>query len=135
MSVHGEVWTYRWLKNRQILFFYADADDVNMIDTKDDYDYINIEEVSQKKQRMNGFSPKYNNIVDYIVKITLQIWTHQNYFIMAYQRVGMELFPLVILCRDILGVKTVILTRTINCPFYYKAFEIYQESRSFERDK
>jgi predicted ester cyclase len=58
--------------------FYADANDVNMIDAKDDYDYINIEETEQKKQRMNGFNPEYNNIVDYIVKITRQIWKEKD---------------------------------------------------------
>jgi predicted ester cyclase len=58
--------------------FYADADDVNMIDSKDDYDYINMEQTQQKKQRMNGFSDEYNNIVDYIVKITRQIWKEKD---------------------------------------------------------
>lgn len=58
--------------------YYADAADVNMIDTKDDYDYINIDESEQKKQSMKGFSPEYNNIVDYILKITRQIWKEKD---------------------------------------------------------
>lgn len=66
------------LTNSPNFIFYADADDVNMIDTKDDYDYTNIEETNQKKQRMNGFNPEYNNIVDYIVKITRQIWKEKD---------------------------------------------------------
>ncbi|WP_257347285.1 ester cyclase [Pseudalkalibacillus decolorationis] len=60
------------------LIFYADANDVNMIDSKDDYDYIHIDETHQKKQRMNGFNDEYNNIVDYIVKITRQIWKEKD---------------------------------------------------------
>ncbi|MBO1911323.1 hypothetical protein J4G37_41850, partial [Microvirga sp. 3-52] len=58
--------------------FYADADDVNMIDSKDDYDYINIKKDEQRKQSMKGFNPEYNNIVDYIVKITRQIWKEKD---------------------------------------------------------
>ncbi|MCS0542746.1 hypothetical protein NXY55_22485, partial [Aeromonas veronii] len=57
---------------------YADANDVNMIDTKDDFDYIHLEESEQKKQSMRGFNPEYNNIVDYIVKITRQIWKEKD---------------------------------------------------------
>lgn len=66
------------LANSPNFIFYADADDVNMIDTKDDYDYTNIDEANQKKQRMKGFNPEYNNIVDYIVKITRQIWKEKD---------------------------------------------------------
>lgn len=58
--------------------FYADAADVNMIDTKDDYDYMNLDPAEQRKQSMKGFSPEYNNIVDYIVKITRQIWKEKD---------------------------------------------------------
>jgi len=58
--------------------FYADADDVNMIDAKDDYDYINMKKSEQRKQSMEGFDPEYNNIVDYIVKITRQIWKEKD---------------------------------------------------------
>lgn len=58
--------------------FYADADDVNMIDAKDDYDYINIKKAEQRTQSMEGFNPEYNNIVDYIVKITRQIWKEKD---------------------------------------------------------
>ena len=58
--------------------YYADASEVNMIDTKDDYDYIHLEESEQKKQSMRGFNPEYNNIVDYIVKITRQIWKEKD---------------------------------------------------------
>ncbi|MGM7724284.1 ester cyclase [Metabacillus sp. Hm71] len=65
-------------ENSPSFIFYADADDVNMLDTKDDYDYINIEEIDQKKQSMRGFNPEYNNIVDYIVKITRQIWKEKD---------------------------------------------------------
>ncbi|WP_019390946.1 ester cyclase [Priestia filamentosa] len=66
------------IKGSPNFIYYADADDVNMLDTKDDYDYMNIEETKQKKQRMNGFDPIYNNIVDYIVKITRQIWKEKD---------------------------------------------------------
>ncbi|WP_340372039.1 ester cyclase [Peribacillus sp. FSL E2-0218] len=66
------------IKRSPNYIFYADADEVNMLDTKDDSDYINIEEMYQKKQRMNGFDPEYNNIVDYIVKITRQIWKEKD---------------------------------------------------------
>ncbi|MFE7083284.1 ester cyclase [Priestia megaterium] len=65
-------------KNTPNYIFYADAEEVNMIDAKDDYDYINLLEKAQKKQRMKGFDPEYNNIVDYIVKITRQIWKEKD---------------------------------------------------------
>lgn len=58
--------------------FYADAEEVNMIDANDDYDYINLPESLQRKQSMQGFDPAYNNIVDYIVKITRQIWKEKD---------------------------------------------------------
>lgn len=63
---------------KQSNVFYADAEDVNMIDANDDYDYIHIPESKQRKQRMEGFDPAYNNIVDYIVKITRQIWKEKD---------------------------------------------------------
>ncbi|MBT2658409.1 ester cyclase [Bacillus sp. ISL-18] len=65
-------------KNYGNLIFYADANEVNMIDSKDDYDYIHISENEQKKQSMRGFNEEYNNIVDYIVKITRQIWKEKD---------------------------------------------------------
>jgi predicted ester cyclase len=65
-------------KNRENLIFYADSSEVNPIDAKDDYDYINMNESEEKKQSMRGFSDEYNNIVDYIVKITRQIWKEKD---------------------------------------------------------
>ena len=58
--------------------FYADGEEVNMIDANDDYDYINLPASLQRKQSMQGFDPAYNNIVDYIVKITRQIWKEKD---------------------------------------------------------
>ena len=66
------------LKNKGNLIFYADSSEVNPIDAKDDYDYVNISPVDQKKQSMRGFNGEYNNIVDYIVKITRQIWKEKD---------------------------------------------------------
>jgi predicted ester cyclase len=66
------------LKNYGNLIFYANANEVNPIDSKDDYDYVNISVSEQKKQSMRGFSEEYNNIVDYIVKITRQIWKEKD---------------------------------------------------------
>jgi predicted ester cyclase len=66
------------LKNKGNLIFYADSSEVNPIDAKDDYDYVNISPVDQKKQSMRGFNEEYNNIVDYIVKITRQIWKEKD---------------------------------------------------------
>ncbi|MBT2698544.1 ester cyclase [Bacillus sp. ISL-40] len=66
------------IKNRGNLIFYADSSEVNPIDSKDDYDYVNISPVDQKKQSMRGFNEEYNNIVDYIVKITRQIWKEKD---------------------------------------------------------
>jgi Predicted ester cyclase len=68
--------TNRRIKQSNV--YYADAEDVNMIDTNDDYDYIHLPEGLQRKQRMTGFDPAYNNIVDYIVKITRQIWKEKD---------------------------------------------------------
>jgi len=69
-------WTARRVKQSNV--FYADGEEVNMIDTNDDYDYINLPEGLQRKQSMRGFDPAYNNIVDYIVKITRQIWKEKD---------------------------------------------------------
>lgn len=57
--------------------FYADCADANSIDHMDDYDYINMGQSSIKKQSMKGFG-SYNNIVDYIVRITREIWKEKN---------------------------------------------------------
>jgi predicted ester cyclase len=57
--------------------YYADSSEVNMIDSKDNYDYLNIPEAQIKKQSMEGFGD-YNNIVDYIVKITRRIWKEKD---------------------------------------------------------
>lgn len=65
-------------KSRGNLIFYADSSEVNPIDAKDDYDYININKDEQKKQSMRGFNKEYKNIVDYIVKITRQIWKEKD---------------------------------------------------------
>ena len=65
-------------KLKSSVVFYADAAEANSIDTKDDYDYIHMSEAETKKQSMKGFNPEYNNIVDYIVKITRQIWKEKN---------------------------------------------------------
>lgn len=59
------------------LVYYADSNEVNMIDSKDNYDYLNIKDSDVKKQSMEGFGD-YNNIVDYIVKITRQIWKEKD---------------------------------------------------------
>ena len=63
---------------QQSNLFYADAEEVNMIDTNDDFDYLNLPGSLQRKQSMRGFDPEYNNIVDYIVKITRQIWKEKD---------------------------------------------------------
>ncbi|MFD2924808.1 ester cyclase [Halobacillus naozhouensis] len=58
--------------------FYADSKEVNRIDHRDNYDYLNMSQGEQKKQSMKGFDDDYNNIVDYIVKITRQIWKEKD---------------------------------------------------------
>ncbi|MGY4690747.1 ester cyclase [Salibacterium sp. K-3] len=57
--------------------FYADSKEVTPVDAKDDNDYLNIPEHQMKKQSMDGFGD-YKNIVDYIVKITRQIWKEKD---------------------------------------------------------
>lgn len=59
------------------LVYYADADEVNMVDSRDDEGYLAIDESEQKKQSMNGFGD-YDNIVDYIVRITRKIWKEKD---------------------------------------------------------
>ncbi|RKD76343.1 putative ester cyclase [Sinobaca qinghaiensis] len=57
---------------------YADSNDVNAMDSRDDDDYMNhIAKEDVKKQSMKGFGD-YNNIIDYIVKITWQIWNEKD---------------------------------------------------------
>ncbi|MCP1146774.1 ester cyclase [Lysinibacillus endophyticus] len=58
--------------------YYADTADVNMIDHRDDEDYMSLDTKQIKKQSMKGFNEEYNNIVDYIVKITRQIWKEKD---------------------------------------------------------
>lgn len=65
-------------KDYSNIIFYADSSEVNMIDSRDDIGYLNIDEKDIKKQSMKGFNPEYNNIVDYIVKITRQIWKEKD---------------------------------------------------------
>src|SRR5699024_917027 len=65
------------LNNYSNLVFYADADDVNMVDSRDDEGYLNIPERNFKKQSMDGYG-EYDNIVDYIVRITRQIWKEKD---------------------------------------------------------
>lgn len=60
------------------LIFYAQSNEVNRIDTKDDYDYVMLDDRMIKKQSMEGFDDQYNNIIDYIVKITRQIWKEKD---------------------------------------------------------
>ncbi|GLO67558.1 MULTISPECIES: ester cyclase [Oceanobacillus] len=59
------------------LVFYADSSDVNMVDSKDDDDYLEIDTKHIKKQSMEGFGD-YHNIIDYIVRITRQIWKEKD---------------------------------------------------------
>src|SRR5699024_5974520 len=65
------------LNNYSNLVFYADADDVNMVDSRDDEGYLNIPERNFKKQSMDGYG-EYDNIVDYIVRINRQIWKEKD---------------------------------------------------------
>lgn len=65
-------------KDYENIIFYADSSEVNMIDSMDNEDYINLDSSEIKKQSMKGFSDEYNNIVDYIVKITRQIWKEKD---------------------------------------------------------
>ncbi|SDO04806.1 ester cyclase [Alkalicoccus daliensis] len=57
--------------------YYADNSEVNSIDTKDDDGYMRIQDHQWKKQSMEGFGD-YHNIIDYIVKITRQIWKEKD---------------------------------------------------------
>lgn len=60
------------------VIYYANTEDVNMIDHRDDDDYMSLDKQQIKKQSMRGFSSEYNNIVDYIVKITRKIWKEKD---------------------------------------------------------
>jgi hypothetical protein len=64
-------------KDKSSIVFYADSKDVNMIDAMDDEGYLAIDEKNYTKQSMDGFGD-YDNIVDYIVKITRQIWKEKD---------------------------------------------------------
>ncbi|MFD1387215.1 ester cyclase [Oceanobacillus oncorhynchi subsp. oncorhynchi] len=59
------------------LVYYADSSEVNMVDSKDDDDYLNIDVKNIKKQSMQGFGD-YHNIIDYIIRITRQIWKEKD---------------------------------------------------------
>lgn len=59
------------------LVHYANADEADMIDSRDDENYLVYSSQYGKKQSMRGFGD-YNNIVDYIVKITRQIWKEKD---------------------------------------------------------
>ncbi|WP_152657188.1 ester cyclase [Oceanobacillus sp. CFH 90083] len=59
------------------LVYYADSAEVNMVDSKDDDDYLNIDTKNIRKQSMEGFGD-YHNIIDYIIRITRQIWKEKD---------------------------------------------------------
>ncbi|MDX6153071.1 ester cyclase [Marinococcus sp. PL1-022] len=59
------------------LIHYADGSEVNAMDARDDEDYLRIPEHEIKKQSMKGYGD-YHNIVDYIVRITRQIWKEKD---------------------------------------------------------
>lgn len=55
--------------------FYADYHKVNPLDYTDYNDFINNPDSHQK---MDGFDPKYKDIVDYILRITHEIWEERG---------------------------------------------------------
>lgn len=55
--------------------FYADYHKVNPLDHTDYNDFINNPDSHQK---MEGFDPKYKDIVDYILRITHEIWEERG---------------------------------------------------------
>lgn len=57
------------------IVFYADYHQVNTLDHTDYNDFIKNPESSQK---MEGFDPRYKDIVDYILRITHEIWEERG---------------------------------------------------------
>ena len=55
--------------------FYGDSNEVNPVGYSDYNDYVKHNE---KKQNMNGFDKEYNDIVDFILKITHRIWEEKG---------------------------------------------------------
>lgn len=63
------------VKNSSDLIFYGEVDEVVPVGTLDFNDFIKENKAVQK---MNGFDSKYRDIVDYIIKITHNIWEEKG---------------------------------------------------------
>lgn len=59
----------------QSVIFYGDNSEVNVVDLKDYNDYHRSKE---NKASFKGFDPQYSDFVDYIIKITHQIWEEKG---------------------------------------------------------
>jgi len=55
--------------------FYGDSTKVNAVGHYDFNDYVKLE---SKNQKMEGFDPQYRDFVDYIMKITHNIWEEKG---------------------------------------------------------
>ncbi|MFE7084238.1 ester cyclase [Priestia megaterium] len=61
--------------NNQNKIYYGDIEQVNRLGYQD---YNNFLENKNSKQKLNGFNNSYLDIVDYILKITHQIWEEKS---------------------------------------------------------
>lgn len=57
------------------IIHYGDSNQVNSVGYYDYNDFVNL---TEKKQKLNGFDDDYNDFVDYIMKITHRIWEEKG---------------------------------------------------------
>ena len=62
-------------ENESSKIYYGNTDEVNPVRHSDYNDYIKH---TEKKQELKGFDAEYNDIVDYILKITHRIWEEKG---------------------------------------------------------
>lgn len=62
-------------KKERGVVYYGDCSQVNALDYTDYNDFIKH---TEKKQKLEGFDPEYRDIVDYILRITHEIWEERG---------------------------------------------------------
>lgn len=62
-------------KKRSTKIFYGDTQEVTPVGN---LDYNEFKDVEKREQKLKGFDPQYRDFVDYIIRITHQIWEERG---------------------------------------------------------
>lgn len=63
------------VKNKSVKVFYGDTKEVTPVGN---LDYNEFKDVTKREQELKGFDPQYRDFVDYIMRITHQIWEEKG---------------------------------------------------------